>query len=62
MGSSRGHREPGKIILDTAKIELYEETGAIDFKIWPVCVYSVIAKDNFNRIRHPIYREIECIN
>ena len=25
-----GHREPGEMILETAKRELYEETGAID--------------------------------
>lgn len=43
-----GHREPGEAILDTAKRELYEETGAVDFEIWPVCVYSVIAADNFD--------------
>lgn len=43
-----GHREPGEDIFDTAKRELYEETGAIDFKITPVCVYSVTAPDNFN--------------
>lgn len=43
-----GHREPGEIILDTAKRELYEETGAVNFEIWPVCVYSVIAQDHFN--------------
>lgn len=43
-----GHREPGEIILDTAKRELYEETGAIDFDIQPICVYSVTAKDNFD--------------
>lgn len=36
-----GHREPGEAILDTAKRELYEETGAVDFDIVPVCVYSV---------------------
>ncbi len=34
--------------MDTAKRELYEETGAIDFNIQPVCVYSVIAEDNFD--------------
>lgn len=28
-------------IVDTAKRELYEETGALDFEIKPVCVYSV---------------------
>ena len=43
-----GHREPNEDILDTAKRELYEETGAIDFDITPVCVYSVTAPDNFN--------------
>ncbi len=36
------------MILDTAKRELYEETGAVDFDIHPVCVYSVTAEDNFN--------------
>ncbi len=43
-----GHREPGEKIIDTAKRELYEETGAIKFEIKPVCVYSVIAPDNFD--------------
>ncbi len=42
-----GHREPGEHILDTAKRELYEETGATDFTIRPVCVYSVTAPWNF---------------
>ena len=43
-----GHREPGENIMDTAKRELYEETGAIKFEIKPVCVYSVTAPDNFD--------------
>lgn len=43
-----GHREQGEVILDTAKRELYEETGAVDFDIKPICVYSVISKDNFD--------------
>lgn len=43
-----GHREPGEVILDTARRELHEETGAIDFDIVPVCVYSVTARDNFD--------------
>lgn len=43
-----GHREPGENILETAKRELYEESGAIDFSIEPVCVYSVIREDNFD--------------
>ena len=43
-----GHRESGELILNTAKRELYEETGALDFDITPVCVYSVTAPDNFD--------------
>lgn len=45
-----GHREQGEDILTTAKRELYEETGATDFDIKPVCVYSVTAPDNFDGV------------
>ncbi len=45
-----GHREPNEKIIDTAKRELVEETGAIDFELEPVCVYSVIEKNNFNGV------------
>lgn len=43
-----GHRESGENIMDTAKRELYEETGALEFIIKPVCIYSVTAPDNLN--------------
>lgn len=43
-----GHREAGEAVLETAKRELYEETGAVDYDIKPVCVYSVTAPDNFD--------------
>lgn len=43
-----GHREVGENIVDTAKRELREETGAIDFDIKPVCIYSVKGKTRVN--------------
>jgi len=48
-----GHREQvseenWENIIDTAKRELYEETGALEFDIEPVCVYSVTAPDKFD--------------
>ena len=43
-----GHREAGENILETAKRELQEETGAIRFEIKPICVYSVTGKNRVN--------------
>ena len=43
-----GHRETRETILETARRELREETGAIDFSITPVCVYSVKGKTSVN--------------
>lgn len=43
-----GHREYGESINDTASRELKEETGAIDFVIKPVCIYSVTSNEYFN--------------
>lgn len=43
-----GRREAGESVLECAKRELYEETGAIDYEITPVCVYSVIGKTRVN--------------
>ena len=43
-----GPREAGETILDAAKRELREETGAVDFEIRPVCVYSVKGKTRIN--------------
>lgn len=44
-----GRREKGESILETARRELREETGAIDFRLLPVCVYSVKGKNSINK-------------
>lgn len=44
-----GHREKGELILDTAKRELFEETGATEFEIQKICVYSVKGKTKVNK-------------
>lgn len=36
-----GHREENESIVDTAKRELYEETGAKIFELTPICAYSI---------------------
>ncbi len=36
-----GHIEVGGNWLDAAKRELFEETGATEVKITPICVYSI---------------------
>ena len=45
-----GHREAGENILETAKRELQEETGAVEFEIKSICVYSVTGKTRVNKI------------
>lgn len=36
-----GHRDVGEGIDNTAKRELFEETGAIEFNLRPICDYSI---------------------
>ena len=43
-----GHREAGETIFETAKRELMEETGAIEFDIKPICAYSEKGKTRVN--------------
>lgn len=43
-----GHREPGETIVETARRELMEETGAVLFDIKPICAYSVKGKTRVN--------------
>lgn len=43
-----GHREAGEKIIESARRELEEETGALRYQIEPVCVYSVTGKNRVN--------------
>ena len=36
-----GHIEEAETWQEAVKRELFEETGAIDFKVEPICVYSI---------------------
>ncbi|MDL2225885.1 NUDIX domain-containing protein [Eubacteriales bacterium OttesenSCG-928-M02] len=36
-----GHREPGEGVEEAARRELYEETGAREAELMPICVYAV---------------------
>lgn len=55
-----GRREPGEAILETARRELREETGAMDFSLRPVCVYSVTGKTRVNAGGEETYGMLYC--
>lgn len=44
-----GHREKGESIDEAARRELFEETGAKEYSIIPICVYSVTGKNRINQ-------------
>lgn len=55
-----GHREPGEPINQAAARELYEETGARDYRLTPVCVYSVYrAEDSEESFGMLYFAEVE---
>lgn len=46
-----GHREPGESVVEAAKRELWEETGAEAYTLTPICVYSVtVAEETFGML------------
>jgi 8-oxo-dGTP diphosphatase len=48
-----GHREQGETIEETAKRELFEETGCIDVDLTPICDYSM--DDSFTKTFGRLY-------
>ena len=59
-----GHRELGEDINDTAKRELFEESGAIDFDIKPICDYLCdysFAEDKVSSYGRLFYAEIKAL-
>ena len=50
-----GHREDGETIEETARRELYEETGALQYDLMPVCAYSIKGYDGVVEYKEAIY-------
>ncbi|WP_297417931.1 NUDIX domain-containing protein [Clostridium sp.] len=60
-----GHREENENINDAASRELVEETGAVKFKLIPICTYSVERDENVNYTEsfgQLFYSEVEELN
>ena len=50
-----GHREEGETIEETARRELYEETGALQYDLMPICTYSIRGFDGVVEYENAIY-------
>ena len=59
-----GHREENETIYDTASRELVEETGAVNFNLTPVCIYSVEKEDTKHTVSFGqlFYSEVEVLD
>ncbi len=55
-----GHREENEAISDAAERELREETGATDFDIEKVCVYSVTGRTRVNESGEESFGMLYC--
>ncbi len=57
-----GHREEGEDIFAAAHRELYEETGAQDYTLTPVCPYSVTDAEGTETFGMLFYAEISSFS
>ena len=55
-----GHREPGETIAQTAGRELREETGAEEFTLKRVCIYSVTGRNRVNSTGRESFGALYC--
>lgn len=53
-----GHIERGETLLDAAKRELYEESGAVDFDIHPLCDYRAWDEETGQGANGVVFRAI----
>jgi 8-oxo-dGTP diphosphatase len=66
-----GRREEGELIADTARRELVEETGAVEYQIEPVIIYAVHSEGitsygqlyyaEISELGHQLEHEIEMV-
>ncbi|CDM68406.1 NUDIX hydrolase [Clostridium bornimense] len=54
-----GHKETNENIDTAAKRELYEETGAKKFDLYPICIYSV-DRENDKSYGQLYYADVYC--
>ena len=53
-----GHIENGETPIDAAKRELFEESGAVDFDIYPLCDYRAGEKETNDFANGVVFRAV----
>lgn len=56
-----GHREANESILDCARREFYEESGAKEYQLIPLCVYSCLGKTRVKKAVMSMKHLVCCI-